>query len=307
MHKFLHFWEYMTNKPISYEFDYKGDFESLDTIPILNAHVNFINALIEVKNKKYPEAKLNVKIQGFKHGSLEIHQILEILIPAGIFAFNNYEAIKDIVTIFTDVLKLKKAVGENKFEHKEVANNKVEIIVNGNNNVVIVEKDAITQYQNNPALSKYLSSAAKCLEELEEVDNFEFKSANRKLPSVKMDKEDIKQLKSSNPYLETESDEKIYKKTTLYVKQPDLLPKEGKMCNWKFIHKGREITANIVDEQFLSSLTSMKFGQGDRLIADLKVYLKFDVKLNTFIETNKYEVIAVIQTIPKDNGGQMSF
>lgn len=298
--KLLPFINKMTFKPIEYEFDYEGDFESLDSFHILNAHLNFINLIVEVKNKIAPESKLKIGLKGFKQGSLEIQHLVDISIPVGLFALNNYDTIKNVIEITADILKLKALAGKEKVEHTEIGNNKVSVNVKGNNNTIIITQDALKQYQENPLISKYMSEASKNLGELEEVKSLELRSHDTKMPTFKLDRNNLACLNTSNPYLDDDEDSQTYKDTLLFVRKADLNPKKGKKCIWQFVHKGRDITATILDDAFIESINQgATFGKGYRFKADLKAYLKYDKSLGAFIENKKYEVIKVYEILPR--------
>lgn len=293
----------MTFKPVRYQFHYEGSFESLDSIPILTAHLNFINLLIEIKNKVSPDSKLNVDLKGLKEGSLEFQHIVDIAIPVGMFAINNYDTIKNVISIFSDVLKLKAAAGGEKITYNDVGNNKIEVhvYVNGDNNKVTIDKEALNLYQGVPAISKLMAETANNIKKLEEVESLEIIPENKKLPSIKLDRNEIMMLSEPNPYLEDDEDFAIYENAVLYVRKPDLAPKKGKKCVWQLNHNSRDISATIVDESFIENHINKgdPFGQGYRLVADLKAYKKFDKALGISIENKKYDVIAVHKVLPR--------
>lgn len=294
----------MTFKPVRYQFHYEGSFESLDSIPILSAHLNFINLLVEIKNKVSPESKLKVELKGLKEGSLEFQHIVDIAIPVGMFAINNYDAIKNVISIFSDILKLKVSAGSEKVSYQDIGNNKVEVnfYVNGNNNNITISKDALNLYQNAPAVSKMMAESADNIKKLDEVQSLEIVTDDKNLPSIKLERDEILRLSEPNPYLEDEGEDfSIYENAVLYVRKTDLTPKKGKKCIWQLNHNSRDISASIVDESFIENHINKgdPFGQGYRLIADLKAYKKFDKVLGISVENKKYDVIYVHKVLPR--------
>ena len=48
----------------TYEFKYDGDFKSLDALTVLHSQINFVTVLKEIKDYRFPEVQLDIKIKG---------------------------------------------------------------------------------------------------------------------------------------------------------------------------------------------------------------------------------------------------
>lgn len=94
----------------------------------------------------------------------------------------------------------------------------------------------------------------------------------------------------------------------LFIKKPNLFPIKNKKWVWELIHTGRDIKAVIIDDVFLQKINNgLKVGQGDRLKADLKIYYKFDERLNTYLESGKYEVSNITDIIERTSETKFDF
>lgn len=120
--------------------------------------------------------------------------------------------------------------------------------------------------------------------------------------NLQINKKDFSSFEEENPYLIKRTDEQIKKNQILYIKKPNLYPENKKKWIWELIHQGRDIKATIIDAAFLKKINDgLKVGQGDRLQADLKVFYKFDERVNTYLESQKYEVSNITEVIERTN------
>ena len=73
-----------------------------------------------------------------------------------------------------------------------------------------------------------------------------------------------------------------------------MVPEKNRVWNWEFIYKGADIKAKITDRSLEKKINEgLRVGQGDRIIADLKIFYKFSKTYNTFIQSGKYEVVKI--------------
>jgi hypothetical protein len=275
----------------NYNIKYKGQFEALDALTVFNSQIQFINILHEIAVIRYPEVGFAIKVKGFRKGSLNVQQILEI--ASGIFAADNFQYVKGIFQIFSELLKLKNFLKDKKAQSvKKIGNNSVRIVIKGKN--ITVSENAFNLYQNNPVLTNAFNATSEILTPQEKIKSIEV-SAKRKnkrrenLLTIK--RNDLKNFSTENPYLNKEYTEYTYPDQILLIKKPNLVPERGKKWYWHMIHKGRDIHARIEDPAFRRRINEgLKVGQGDRLRADLIVKYKYDGKFNTYLETNQFIV-----------------
>lgn len=282
-----------------YEFKYEGDFKGLDALTVLHTQLNFVTILREIKEYKYPEINLDIKIEGTEQGSLDISHIIDVVAVSGMFVMENYKYVSGIFKIFSDIVRLKKFLkGKKADKIKELKGDKVEIHINGDN--IHIDKDAIRIYQNNHIITNALANTSKMLADQSEVDSIEVTQKGKNKSLVNIDKSDFQELGEDNPYLIKEIDNQKKKDQILFIKKPNLFPAKNKKWVWELIHSGRDIKANIIDKKFEKQINDgLKVGQGDRIKATLVVYYKFDERFQTFIETGKYEVIDIEDIIER--------
>jgi hypothetical protein len=297
----------MIKKQTSYEFKYGGDFHSIDTVTVLQTQMNFITTLNEIKSRVYPEINLDFKIRGTEKGSLELHHVIEVVAGVGMFVMENYGYVNKVFNIFNDIIKLRRFLKNKKADSiKDLKNNKVELHLHGNN--ITIEKDAIQIYQDSSIVNNSLMNTGRLLASNEEVKSIEVTEGKRTKKLLKIGRKDFGFISESNPYLDKSISEELYRSQILFIKKANLFPGNNKNWFWEFIHKGRDIKAKIIEEKFKSKINhGLKVGQGDRIRADLKTFLKFDKRFNAFIETGKYEVINITEIIGRNSQTKLDF
>lgn len=296
-----------TKRLNAYEFKYEGDFKSLDALTVLHSQINFVTALKEIKDYRFPEIQLDIRIKGVEKGSLDINHVIEVAAISGMFVMENYKYIETVFKIFSDIVKLKKFLkGEKASSTKSDGNDKIEIHLNGDN--IQIHPDAFKIYQNSPIISNAFNNTSKLLLSNDDIDFIEVteKQNNRKL--LKIEKEEFGVLGQENPYLLRRSDEQTKTNQILFIKKPNLFPEKKKKWVWELIHTGRDIKAVINDDVFLQKINNgFKVGQGDRLKADLKIYYRFDDRFNTYLESGKYEVSNIREVIERTSETKFDF
>ncbi len=294
-------------KTNAYEFKYEGDFKSLDALTVLHSQINFVTALKEIKDYRFPEIQLDIKIKGVEKGSLDINHIIEVAAVSGMFVMEHHQYIETVFKIFGDIVKLKKFLkGEKAIETKSVGNDKIEIHLNGDN--IQIHPDAFKIYQNSPVISNAFNNTSKLLSGNNDIDYIEVTDKRKNKKLLKIDKSEFEMLGQENPYLYKKVDEQTKTGQVLFIKKPNLFPEKKKKWVWELIHTGRDIKAVISDDAFLRKINEgLKLGQGDRLKADLKIFYKYDERFNTFLESGKYEVSNIVDIIGRTNDTKLDF
>lgn len=297
------------NKEGIYQFKYEGDFTSLDALTVLNSQLNFITILNEVRVQKFPEIKLDIKIKGVEKGSLDIQHFIDVAAISGMFVMENYSYTQTVFKIFGDIIKLKKFLKAKKADDvKEAKGDTVNVYLQGDN--ITVHPDAFKIYQNSQVVTTAIGNTSRLLSGNDDIKFIEVTETKKSKSLLKINKFDLPALSESNPYLDHKIDEQLYKGQVLFVKEPNLFPplQKGKKWVWKLIHQGRDIKGIIVDEKFQREINDgRKLGQGDRLKADLKVFFKYDERLNTYVESQKYEVSNIVEIIDRKDGFKLDF
>lgn len=296
-----------TRNSSTFEFKYEGNFKSLDALTVLHSQINFVTALKEIKDHQFPEIQLDIKIKGVEKGSLDINHMLEVVSITGLFVLNKYQYVETIFKIFSDIVKLKKFLkGEKATKATAVGNDKIEIHLHGDN--ITIHPEAFKIYQNSPVITNAFNNTSKLLSSNDDIDYIEVTDKTTRKKMLKIDKSEFENLAQENPYLVSLTDEQTKKEQILFIKKPILFPIKNKKWVWELIHNGRDIKAVITDDVFLQKINNgFRVGQGDRLKADLKIFYKFDERLNTYLESGKYEVSNIIDIIERTSETKFDF
>lgn len=291
----------------AYEFKYEGNFKSLDALTVLHSQLNFVTVLKEIKDHRFPEVKLDIKIKGVEKGSLDINHVIEVAAVTGMFVMEHIEYISSVFKILGDIIKLKKFLKGAKAESvKTVGNDKIEIHLNGDN--IQIDAEAFKIYQNSPVITNAFNNTSKLLADNEDIDYIEVTEKRNRKKLLKIEKSEFEVLGEDNPYLLKRTDEQTYKSQILFIKEPNLFPVKNKKWVWKLLHQGRDIKAVITDDAFMKQIDNgLKVGQGDRLQADLKIFYKFDERFNTYLESQKYEVSNITKIIERTDDTKFDF
>ena len=286
-------------KTNNFEFKYQGESHSIDINTLLTSQFHYSAILNEIKNQLFPEIELKIKIQSFEKGSFDINQIIEITTITGMLFFENKDYINEIFKILKAYIDIKKVLGDKKPEKvEEISDNKIVLTINGDNNTVIVEKDAFKIYQNNYTIHKAIIKNVEVLEKDTEIEGVQITNQTTNETVVDIPRADFIDLTIDNPYLDKEINEKIIEDAILYIRKLEISPKKN--SKWDFIYEGRKInTVPIHDENFLSKVNEgLRFGNGDRLRARLKIIQKLDIPTGAYLD-DKFEIMVVKDIVNK--------
>lgn len=285
-----------------YEFKYIGETQAIDAQAVLFSQLHLITLLTEIKNHVAPEAKLNIKLQGLKEGSLEVHQLVELAIPASIFVLEKYSTIKTMFDVMADLFKIKKFLGSKKADKIEETDGKVviHIAINGDNNTLHVDNLSWNLYTENARINDSLCKTGKILDESEEVNQLDIRKISTKKKLASLNRDDFHKIKSENPYSDGTINYENEKNQIVGIRKPNILPEPGRVLKWDVIYRGNNVSLKISDQDFISEITRGKmFASGDKLLVDIKKTMRLDKNFNMFIETGAYEATVVHKVIPR--------
>lgn len=289
-----------------YEFKYEGEFHAIDALTVLYTQLNFISIIDEIKKQTVPDAKLEIKLQGLEKGSLEVQQVIELVTPAGLFLVDNYSSIKKIFTIFSDLFKIKSFLGSKKATDAVKTNNGISITVEGNNNNIIISPEAWQLFQDNAKINSAINNTGKTLLDNLEVDQIVVRPISSKKPISRLIREDFPKIKQESAYATGSFTYESEFNQTLGIKKANLLPEPGRVLKWDVMYRGQNVSVKISDQNFVDEIIRGKrFGNGDKLLVDLKKTMRLDKTYNMYVETGHYEATTVHKLIQRDE--QSSF
>lgn len=287
-----------------YIFKYNGDLEGIDINTLVTSQFHFSAIITEIKNQLYPEADLKIKIQSFKDGSFEVHQIVEA-VATGFFTLQGLGVIENTFSIIGNILNIKTFLKDNKADSVK-AEGPSSVIINFNGNNITVDKDAFKIYQNSHVINNALGANGRLLDNDEEIEGFELINKATDNVVFKVDRTDFNSLSTANPYLEDVISEDV-KQTIIHIFRWETMP--NKNSKWSFIYNKRKISNVIIrDVEFLQKVAreKIRFGGGDGLLVDLLIKLKKDEILDLYIE-DRFEVLKVHDIIWRPTPEQLSF
>lgn len=301
----------MTRNSNIYEFKYEGDFQALDALPVLYSQIAFISLITEIKNNLDPSVEINVKLQGLKKGSLEVHQLIELaaLTTPGLI-FSKYDLIKKIFEVFRDLIKIKEFLG-NKKADKQVDNKNgtvnIYLTVNGGTNHINASQESFSLYTNNPQISQALNKTGEALNQSRDIEEVSVRNVSAKKPLLSIDKSSSEKLREENPYTERLFTYETVPDQILGIKKPNLIPEKDRALYWDVIHKGTNIKVKITDKDFILQVNNgLRVGKGDSIRADIKKTMRFSKEYNMEVETGKYEAYKVHTFIPRSDQSSMN-
>lgn len=292
-----------------FEFKYNGE-NFIDLNTLLTSQFHFLASVNEIQKELYPEVELKLKVGSFSEGSFVVDLLMESSWVDSLFNKDNAIFLTKIISAFGSLVTIHKYLKGRKADKIEEKNNEVTIKVEGENNTVTIDKAVFNIYKENVTINKSIQQNFELLENDEEIQGVEIKEQGKpdseKL--VDIERSDFKDLSHTNSYLSRETLDETHLRQYLFIKEPNLLPEKNKVWRWKFLHKGRDIKAKVSDKNLARRINDgLRVGQGDRLIADLKIQYKYSKTYNTFIESGSYEVVKIHGLMGRDEQTSLKF
>lgn len=285
----------------SFEFKYEGN-NYIDLNTLISSQFHFLATINEIQKELYPDASVNVKLGATKEGSFILELLAETTWIDTIFLGEKLDVAVKVIECFSGFIAVKKYLKGKKADKIEEKGNSIQITV-GDNSPITIDKAVFNIYQNSPVINKAVEKNFELLERDEEIEGIKITEVKGKSKSelLKVDRDQFNDMTLANQYLSNATDKKPTYNERLFIKEPNLMPNKDRVWRWKFIHRGRDITAKITDKNFLLQINNgLRVGQGDCLVVDLVTHMRFDEQFNTFVETKKFEVQNVHRLVPRD-------
>lgn len=287
-----------------FEFKYQGE-NFIDLNTLITSQFHFLAAVNEIQKELYPEVDLKIKVGAFNEGSFAIDLLMESSWIDHLFNKDNLDILGGIVGAFASIIGIHEFLKGKKADKTVEKDDSITISVDGNNNQITVDKRVFNIYRDNVTVNKAIQQNFELLSNDTEIQGVEIKDEKKEL--VKIPKESFEGLSSHNPYLDRPTLEEVHARQNLFIKKANVMP-DGRVWKWGFIHRGRDITANVKDREFERRINEgLRIGQGDRLVADLKIGLKYSEQFATYIERGYYEVVKVHDIIPRSDQTKIDY
>lgn len=207
------------------EFKYDCD-SGVDINTLLTSQFHYAAILTEIKNFKYPDIELKIKVQGFHSGSLGIEQWIDIAAIAGQMVFSDGDYIGNIFKIFKEYLDIRKLLKGEKPTNVTNIDNSVNVTFNisGNENALLVSQDAFNLYQKNFPMNKASIKNAEALQNDEEINGIRVIRDSDKSELLAIERSDFGIIALRNPYLDIDVNETKVENAILVIKKLDVNP-----------------------------------------------------------------------------------
>lgn len=288
----------MKQKSISKKFEYSYQVEdnSVDINALLISQLHFSTIVDEVAKQIHPDIELNIRVIAPKQGSFVFQQIIDYVVSNNLFGKAHLDYLADIFTIATGIIAVKVLTKGKRAEKVEPDENGIDvnITIDGKKNKVSVNVWNI--YTKDKIVNSAIEKAFEAIETDEDIDGL---IINDDKPYISVSKDDFKSLVKPNEYLDGDTQEEIKPSVKLYIKNPDLVPKNPENVKWDFLYEGiTKIKAIITDQNFLNDIsnTVYRIGAWDALLVDIKVTSKYNEEAQIHLP-DSYEVVKVHKVI----------
>jgi len=290
----------MKNEKSGFKVVIDGDLTAISSDVLISNLMNTVNILQET-NKNLRGPKLQIWIEPFAPGSFEIHYaLLFSSVASGIAATLTKEAVSHLIRLTAQFFNLKKFL-RGKVPAEIVQEGDNVRIKNNYGNVIIVDRKVIEQYKNSGPINDSVNKIFRTLEEEKEIDTFQLLSQDRK-ELFRAGRADFSGMHTHNEMLYEDTKEKVINKAILVVYRV-VFAEDRK---WAFVFQDTIISAYITDHEFFEHLNDFRFGNGDRLEADLKILQRFDDVAKAYINI-EYEVIKIYSIKPREEQKKLDF
>lgn len=292
-----------------FEFRYGGE-NFIDLNTLLTSQFHFLATINELQKELYPQLDLKIKVGSPKQGSFVLDLLFETKRLQEIFTLDNAAVLVAIVEAFGSLIELRRFLEGGKADVvTEVGADNISVSVSGKKNKVIVDKRVFNIYQNNGSVNRAMEQNFEMLSDDPEIESVTLsESGKNEREILKVEAEEFETLSRHNSYLDRSEIDMIHRNQVLFIKEANLHPEKGRVWKWKFFHRNRDISAKILDTKFAEKINSgYRLGQGDHLVADLRIFSKFSQTYNSFIESGKYEIVQVHEVVHREDQGSLDF
>jgi len=242
------------------------------------------------------EFSIEIKVGAPEQGSLDflIHIVgLGVAIP-GLFGYDGYAHVKDIVSVFADILGLRNFLG-GRAPASQVVNGSQVTLTNESGDIYYVDQRAFNIHYSDPTVDQALERKFSALSSDPHVTGISFSSAD--LPKVSFDKEDFGRLEQPV----SQKEQVVPRVEEL---EADIFPvtfaTEGGRAWLAYFNGDRKPfhlhNATMNGRRFYNVIKQdgMRFGVGDRMKVRMEITKVFDSRIGEFINRS-FEVVEVLE------------
>lgn len=300
----------MEERPIAdLKVSLKGEMHSVSAEIFLESLAADLEVLSAI-NRSMSDGEFNVEIKvgAPQQGSLEflIHVIgLGVAIP-GLFGYDGYAYVKDLVSVFADILGLRNFLGGSPPVSQVVNGNQI-TLTNENGNNYHVDQHVYNIHYSDSTIDQAFERKFKALSSDPNVTGISFSSDE--LPELSFDQEDFKRLQQP-----ASQDEEV--EPQIVALEADIFPvtfaTEGERAWLAYFQGDRKPfhlhNATMNSRNFYDVIKGdgMRFGVGDRMKVRMEITKVFDSRIGEFINRS-FEVTEVLEYHPRSDQQNLGF
>lgn len=296
------------NKQQKFEFKYQGE-NFIDLNTLITSQFHFLAAVNELQKELYPDVDVKIKVGAFNQGSFVVDLLMESNWKDQLFNKDNLFVLNAIVGSFASIVAIHGYLKGRKASKIEEEGDDITIKVEGESNNIKVDKLVFEIYKNNTTINRSMQQNFELLNADSEIEGVSISTEAKtgKKDMLHVERGQFEDLSMHNPYFDKVTMDETHLKQNLFIKKPNLFPEKNRVWKWDMLHKGRDISVKITDKAFAERMNKgLRVGQGDRLVADLKIEYKYSESFATYIENGRYEIVKVYDVIPRNEQSSMN-
>lgn len=268
---------------LTIKFETESSDHSADALAV-GITLEAFSTMVEEVHKKFGDNhKLLVKARPFSKGSFEIPLDIVFIAAVGAGLFKA-DYISHLLSIIKDYFSIKNQL---KGEIPKIEDGKV--IFNGN----VINMDNITINLMDPSshANQLVSKAISAISSDEKIKDMVITRETNKEEIARVPKQNFPYYNNIQTTFDTPENQIKQEKATLIIRSAVF--EDDKEVKWKFLKNGEKISANILDESFLSKVKiGEKFAAGDSLEVNLQSKKKYDKMYDSYTNP-KYTITTV--------------
>lgn len=281
-------------------FRYEGELEYIDINTLITSQYHLTNVINEIKNDICPENKLEIKIKPLEKASWPIE--LKLLIEdQNLFSSQNIDYVSNIINILVGIIALRVFLGGKKPDKIEKLEDKA--IIYFDNRQFETTTNVFDIHSKNITIDSSFNKAFDAIENDDDIDSIKI-TTKEKTDLIDVPRNDFSAVKAENEILSEKTEHKIIKNAPLRIFKVVF----GEGFKWQFYYEGNKISVNIEDESFIKRVSggAEYFCAGDIIIADLRINMIFDSRVDSYINKS-FTIIKVHQHIGRDIQSKIDF
>ncbi len=281
---------------LEFQIVFKGNIDYLNSDLVVANLISTTDILQEI-NRELGGPEININIKPFAPGSFQIDfGVVSSLMASGLatlFTKANIDFMRDLLGIFVSLLALKKHTRGEKPSRIETTEDNI-TIYNDRGGPITINKNTYNLYANNRSIDEDIRKAFHSLDKNDGIGGLQVKNEKRE-ELIYIPKEDFGEMAQPNALVLESENFKLVENANLVIFKVVF----GPGYKWGFYYSGTKISAKILDSDFFDELDKHAFSEGDHLIADLKIVIKYDDFYKIDI-VQRYEVIKIKDHIKRD-------